>query len=922
MLSPPHHPPSRIWAGLVGAFALALAVGCSDAEQTDSSAPADKEDAGSIIGFEVVSGVDSGGTVDDGEAADVTVEEDVGEDIGSPDPGTFGWPCAENDECDSDFCIPTPSGKVCTKTCTNKCPKNFKCTVVNVGQDPISLCVPRFANLCDPCNSNEDCNASGEIDNVCVNLGTDGSFCGAGCGGASGECPPGYECAAVIDQASGKTVKQCMITASTGECACSQKAVQLGLSTACENKNLKGSCDGVRVCGPKGLSGCQAPVPKDEECNKIDDDCDGKTDNFDITAACKSEPNQWGSCPGTLTACVDGQPQCDALAAKQEVACNQIDDDCDGDTDEGSCDDGNKCTKGVCTETGACKYVPQNGVPCDDGNTCTTADKCSQGMCQGGAPLDCNDGDDCTKDSCDPFTGCVHTGQSGICPDDGNPCTQDVCKGDKCAHPPVAKGVDCLDDGDPCTVDVCDSGVCTHPPATDGASCLDDGNPCTSDVCSKGVCLHPSVTFTVPCADDGNACTADICDGGKCTHQKLGSDKSCLDDGDPCTQDVCLLGKCSHPPVANNTDCLDDGEPCTNDVCISGKCSHPALNEQPCADDGNPCTQDKCWGGKCTHPGASGKACADDGNPCTNDLCQGSKCAHPYNNSTCSDGDPCTTIDKCNLGKCKGYNMLNCNDNDVCTYDKCNKGQGCVHTGQSGQFCDDGNVCTKSDKCVSGKCKGTGGVNCDDGNPCTTDGCNSKGGCTHKANSKTCTSDGNPCTTDICKSKSCKHLANSSGSCCGDGNPCTSGKCSNGQCKQANNNNVCDDGNACTSNDKCVSGKCVGKAFKNCNDGNPCTQDSCNKFGQCTHTGLNGVGCGAKSSACPIGVCQGSSCISKPGVTCQAKYSADLCSSVSVPGKCAGSGKCVANSAPPGYTCPGCNGICIKCLIFQFCLSF
>jgi hypothetical protein len=43
---------------------------------------------------------------------------------------------------------------------------------------------------------------------------------------------------------------------------------------------------------------------------------------------------------------------------------------------------------------------------------------------------------------------------------------------------------------------------------------------------------------------------------------------------------------------------------------------------------------------------------------------------------------------------------------------------------------------------------------------------------------------------------------------------------------------------------------------------------------------------------------------------------------VDVPGTCASSGKCVAGSAPPGYSCPGCNGICLKCWIFQYCLAF
>lgn len=84
---------------------------------------------------------------------------------------------------------------------------------------------------------------------------------------------------------------------------------------------------------------------------------------------------------------------------------------------------------------------------------------------------------------------------------------------------------------------------------------------------------------------------------------------------------------------------------------------------------------------------------------------------------------------------------------------------------------------------------------------------------------------------------------------------------------------------------------------------------------------MNGQGCKAGSAECPVGVCQGTSCVSKSGETCQAEYDVDLCQSVKVPGKCSASGDCVATSVPPAYQCPGCNGLCIKCYIFSFCIS-
>ena len=49
-----------------------------------------------------------------------------------------------------------------------------------------------------------------------------------------------------------------------------------------------------------------------------------------------------------------------------------------------------------------------DGTPCDDGNSCTTADTCYQEYCMGGPPLDCDDGDPCTIDTCGSFGGCSH----------------------------------------------------------------------------------------------------------------------------------------------------------------------------------------------------------------------------------------------------------------------------------------------------------------------------------------------------------------------------------------------------------------------------------------------------------------------------------------------------------------------------------
>jgi hypothetical protein len=94
-------------------------------------------------------------------------------------------------------------------------------------------------------------------------------------------------------------------------------------------------------------------------------------------------------------------------------------------------DDDNECTDDSCDPaTGAVNLA--NTAPCDDGSLCTTVDTCAGGACQGGSPLDVDDSNFCTDDSCDPLIGAVYANNSASC-DDGDACTDgDVCSAGVC----------------------------------------------------------------------------------------------------------------------------------------------------------------------------------------------------------------------------------------------------------------------------------------------------------------------------------------------------------------------------------------------------------------------------------------------------------------------------------------------------------
>ncbi|MCO4761732.1 MAG: hypothetical protein KC502_09525, partial [Myxococcales bacterium] len=334
--------------------------------------------------------------------------------------------------------------------------------------------------------------------------------------------------------------------------------------------------------------------------------------------------------------------------------CDNIDNDCDGETDNGACDDGNPCTdqkcdgaKGGAGEDG-CSYSLPLGAPCDDGSKCTTGDSCKDGTCNAGTKKDCDDKNSCTVDACKADTGlCANQ----VFPDgkfcnDGKSCTNnDVCTGGVC----VGKASASCDDANPCTVDDCnDAGACSHKPQ-DGLTC-NDNNPCTAkDACTFGACIGTDLTV----CDDKKPCTDDFCDPkkGGCVFQPklLGS---------PCSDGLCTTGgSCDNSGACVGQKKLcDDKKACTVDSCdpSTGKCNNTALAVGTPCDDGEACTTGEACAadGTCTPP-VGQKGC-DDGNPCTKDLCNvaSKTCSHQVQTGACDDGDACTSGENCVGGKC------------------------------------------------------------------------------------------------------------------------------------------------------------------------------------------------------------------------------------------------------------------------------
>ena len=504
------------------------------------------------------------------------------------------------------------------------------------------------SSLCAPCKANADCTAAGDDTAACVDGGASGSFCGAGCGDDT-PCAEGYDCADGKD-VDGKDVKQCVPKA--GTCTCSAWAIDQGATSACWLEKDGKKCAGKVVCNADGsLAACDAKAPAAETCDGVDNDCDGEADN------------------GAL--CDDGQActkdNCDKGAGK-----------CVNDPDDKLCDDQEPCTTDACTAKG-CTNEAKEGA-CDDGSICTEGDACKAGKCTAAKTKDCDDGDECTTDSCDPTSGvCKYADVPGC----GLPADQS-CKG-KCTKYNAAWKCQC-------------------------DSACKQYKDCCADI--DKVCA-PKCTSDTQC-NDNNKCTTDSCNlnTGKCEFKAVADDSPC-DDGQICTTEKCTAGQCLVKPLADGSKC-EDGNPCTEESCINGLCSKKSKN----CDDKDTCTTDSCdpADGTCKNvQKPTGNLCSD-GESCTNsDKCTAAgQCVGTakVDGVSCNDGKSCTTKDRCQTGKCIGTpDDKPCDDKNSCTTDQCSAAStastGCLHTPiKDDTQCQDGDVCTVSDVCKSGACIG------------------------------------------------------------------------------------------------------------------------------------------------------------------------------------------------------------------------
>jgi hypothetical protein len=669
---------------------------------------------------------------------------------------------------------------------------------------------------------------------------------------------------------------------------------------------------------------CVPPADRTEvECNGVDNDCDGLTDEDYVPYQCGSGPCVRDSvCRRGETACEPRDPP-----ATVDTTCDDIDDDCDGTADEdgdctcavdGDCDDGNPCTTDVCRPSLRCLVspTPDNG-PCAGGICCagTCVDHRASAENCGTCGRVCGPGSLCDAGTCacnglllncddDWANGCETNGGTdpANCGGCGALCgAHATCAAASCA---------CADPYLDCNGTWLDG--CEINGAADDANCGSCGHACgAGSSCGPGGCgcTPPFLDCDLSpgCETDGSS---DAAHCGSCT-VSCGSNATCTASACACTGrwldcNATWSDGCEADPLNDPLNCGRCGNGCgAHTVCGGGSCA--------CGTGYGDCNSS--WGDGCetsltslTDCGRCGQRCdlANATESCATGTCTLVECNSGWGDCAGGTTDGCETslTGLSNCGRCgRVCNPANATGascaSGSCTfggctgsYGNCNGDywDGCetsltslANCGRCGQTCDlqhAGESCA-SGTCTLGACD-AGWGNCDS-NPAT--------GCEQNIWSST------SCGTTCAGLTNCTTLPHVSGASCSSGS-CTITGCSSGwgNCDGSVGNGCEQNMNQATSCGTSCSGLVNCTALPHV-DGASCSS------GTCSITCSSGYGnCdGNPGNGCETNLNADATC----GTSCAARTNCDTLAHVSG-GSCSG-GACTITGCASGYA--ECNNV-------------
>jgi uncharacterized protein (TIGR03382 family) len=512
------------------------------------------------------------------------------------------------------------------------------------------------------------------------------------------------------------------------------------------------------------ISAIIADAIKNESCNGLDDDCDTEIDEDFTFGAC--DDGEEGICLGTGTLMCNASQtgtECVITDPGQPPApsetCNGLDDDCDGNVDEGAncqCLDVELCnnddddcdgeidedlTRPCGTDLGVCTAGTETCVAGDwVGCTATTggAESCN------GLDDDCDGTVDGFAEECsdipggNPNTGPCHPG-TAVCPSDGSG-EFGECIGE--VGPAPTESCDLVDND-------CDTFIDED---TGGADC--------SSSCGVGttVCINGQIECDSQAQPDDDTCNGidDDCDtfidedappGGACDGGGTicNGNLVCMNGGYVC------VGEGIEPELCNCEDDNCNTEVDEGDICPgTSTCVHPNQGGFDCQ-----CAE-ACAAGE--FPCPIGRVCVEGF--CLVDPCNGVTCVpnQDGDKTECVGGEcvrSCDLLTNCPTGfVCYGPTGT-CEPDDCTTFpERCTGDQLCV----GGECVSDpcaGVTCGTGEYCFEGDCYGScADIECPTGQRCRLGECEPEP-CDPVCNNQVCNEETGECQDDLCPNAMC-----------------------------------------------------------------------------------------------------------------------------------------------------------------------